>query len=62
MSITRCKYCEKTIDEDYNVEHEDECRLDNLRQEFLDRLESDGIQSQVLVDDLVGIVEKYEIV
>jgi len=27
MSIINCKWCERQIDTDFNVEHEDECEL-----------------------------------
>lgn len=29
MSVIRCQYCEKSIDSDFDVEHEDECRQAN---------------------------------
>lgn len=29
MSVERCKYCEEYYDQDFNSEHEDECRLEH---------------------------------
>lgn len=32
MSISRCQYCGTQYDQDYNVEHEDECELETLEE------------------------------
>lgn len=40
MSISQCQYCSRIYDEDINVEHEEECKLQWEEVEAQESLES----------------------
>lgn len=38
MSVTKCVFCERLYDEDFNVEHENECRIEKVWDELITKL------------------------
>lgn len=38
MSMHTCKYCDRSIDTDYNAEHENECRIEKVWDELMTKL------------------------
>lgn len=38
MSMITCKYCDRSVDTDYNAEHENECRIEKVWDELIVKL------------------------
>lgn len=73
MSITRCLYCGKSYDEDFDVEHQDGCQggaeserisrnemLEQLELDYIEFLESEGIEHRTLEDTGVPNYPNYD--